>query len=188
MVDDVLEELENGYVMDQPDACPDGVYELMCKCWEMEPADRPSFQSLQLLLQQSFSHGTCAFLTLPALPSVCYFSPTSPMYLPTVVSDPILLFFDDVSFICLPMHTGEKAPVPTPPVKLSIVPQGTALLWCTLYRNGEQAVVCLNGVGQAKACIAAYLVTMLQLGLRIHLTTVMTVHKIHRLLAFETEH
>ncbi|KAL5473851.1 hypothetical protein EMCRGX_G028413 [Ephydatia muelleri] len=79
MVDDVLEELENGYVIDQPDACPDGVYELMCKCWEMEPADRPSFQSLQLLLQQSFSH-------------------------------------------------GEMAPVPTPPVKLSIVPQVESII------------------------------------------------------------
>lgn len=57
MVDEVLEEIENGYLMDQPDTCPDGMYDIMCKCWEMEPPDRPSFQTLQLLLQQSFSHG-----------------------------------------------------------------------------------------------------------------------------------
>ena len=50
----VLETLEDGLLMDPPEGCPTGIYDIMCSCWEMEPNDRPSFPSLQQMLSQSF--------------------------------------------------------------------------------------------------------------------------------------
>ena len=51
---EVLENLEDGYLMDPPDGCPGGIYDIMCHCWEMEPQDRPNFPALQQMLQKSF--------------------------------------------------------------------------------------------------------------------------------------
>ena len=52
--EEVLETLEDGLLMDPPEGCPTGIYDIMCSCWEMEPNDRPSFPSLQQMLSQSF--------------------------------------------------------------------------------------------------------------------------------------
>ena len=53
--DEVLEMLEDGIVMDPPDNCPDQIYSVMCRCWKMEPSDRPSFPTLGQVLAKSFS-------------------------------------------------------------------------------------------------------------------------------------
>ncbi|KAJ7388683.1 hypothetical protein OS493_036232 [Desmophyllum pertusum] len=38
--------LKTGYRMERPDMCSDEVYELMCECWNEDPATRPSFSQL----------------------------------------------------------------------------------------------------------------------------------------------
>ena len=62
--EEILETLEDGLLMDPPDGCPTGIYDIMCSCWEMEPNDRPTFLSLQQMLSQSFSelcsNGVCS--------------------------------------------------------------------------------------------------------------------------------
>ena len=52
--DEVLENLEDGIVMDPPDGCPDNIYDIMCHCWEMEPNERPDFPRLKDLLARTF--------------------------------------------------------------------------------------------------------------------------------------
>ena len=52
--DEVLENLEDGIVMDPPDSCPDNIYDIMCHCWEMEPNERPDFPRLRDLLARTF--------------------------------------------------------------------------------------------------------------------------------------
>jgi len=44
--------LESGQRLNQPDQCPDSLYQLMYKCWQMEPTYRPSFYSLRSQLIQ----------------------------------------------------------------------------------------------------------------------------------------
>ena len=42
----VYELLESGYRMQRPEGCPQPVYDMMHKCWEWAPEDRPSFKTL----------------------------------------------------------------------------------------------------------------------------------------------
>ena len=46
----VYELLESGYRMPRPEGCPPAVHDLMCKCWEWAPEDRPSFKDLSTSL------------------------------------------------------------------------------------------------------------------------------------------
>lgn len=46
----VYELLESGYRMQRPEGCPPPVYDMMRKCWEWAPEDRPSFQVLSATL------------------------------------------------------------------------------------------------------------------------------------------
>lgn len=39
--------VEKGYKMDAPDGCPAVVYEVMKKCWTLDPSHRPSFHQLR---------------------------------------------------------------------------------------------------------------------------------------------
>lgn len=39
----------------QPMLCPDSVYKLMLSCWRRDTKDRPSFQDIHRLLQDSAS-------------------------------------------------------------------------------------------------------------------------------------
>lgn len=43
--------MESGYKMDCPDGCPEVVYNIMKQCWNLDPASRPSFQTLKDWLQ-----------------------------------------------------------------------------------------------------------------------------------------
>lgn len=44
---DVVPRVEKGYKMDPPDGCPAIVYEVMKKCWTLDPGHRPSFHQLR---------------------------------------------------------------------------------------------------------------------------------------------
>ncbi|NWQ83609.1 CSK kinase, partial [Columbina picui] len=44
---DVVPRVEKGYKMDAPDGCPAVVYEVMKKCWTLDPSHRPSFHQLR---------------------------------------------------------------------------------------------------------------------------------------------
>lgn len=43
---DVLSKVIDGYRMDMPDRCPEPVYKLMKKCWEIDAAKRLSFKQV----------------------------------------------------------------------------------------------------------------------------------------------
>ncbi|XP_062868671.1 tyrosine-protein kinase Fes/Fps [Trichomycterus rosablanca] len=45
------EETEKGYRMPAPTGCPAEIYALMCRCWQKEPRNRPSFIKLREELQ-----------------------------------------------------------------------------------------------------------------------------------------
>ncbi|XP_015683081.1 tyrosine-protein kinase CSK [Protobothrops mucrosquamatus] len=48
---DVVPRVEKGYKMDSPDGCPQIVYEVMKKCWTLDPVHRPSFHQLREQLE-----------------------------------------------------------------------------------------------------------------------------------------
>ncbi|XP_041368095.1 tyrosine-protein kinase ABL1-like [Gigantopelta aegis] len=51
---DVYHLLERGYRMERPSGCPANVYQLMLKCWQWEPKDRPTFQDIHFCLENMF--------------------------------------------------------------------------------------------------------------------------------------
>ena len=50
----VLEALQQGYRMPHPVGCPDKLYDIMLDCWREEPANRPTFETLQWQLEGFF--------------------------------------------------------------------------------------------------------------------------------------
>jgi c-src tyrosine kinase len=54
LAENVLQQLDQGYFMEQPDECPDGIYDVMMQCWQYEPAVRPTFRVVQTMLGRSF--------------------------------------------------------------------------------------------------------------------------------------
>ena len=44
----------SGYRMLQPANCPQGVYEMMLKCWESDPSNRPRFEAIEWQLEEFF--------------------------------------------------------------------------------------------------------------------------------------
>lgn len=55
---EVYHKLENGYRMQCPDGCPNPIYDLMKKCWNWEPSQRPTFEYLHKTL--FFMYQTCS--------------------------------------------------------------------------------------------------------------------------------
>ena len=56
---EVLMQVQQGYRMPQPTSwtnkrCPDNLYDIMLDCWQEEPANRPTFKSLQWTLEHFF--------------------------------------------------------------------------------------------------------------------------------------
>ena len=43
---EVLEQIERGYRQAKPAKCPDSMYDMMKKCWDKVPANRPTFEYL----------------------------------------------------------------------------------------------------------------------------------------------
>lgn len=50
---EVYQQVLNGYRMPAPPKCPNFLYQIMLKCWQAEPADRPDFKSLKIQLDSS---------------------------------------------------------------------------------------------------------------------------------------
>ena len=50
----VLEALQQGYRIPSPMGCPDKLYNIMLDCWREEPANRPTFETLQWQLEEFF--------------------------------------------------------------------------------------------------------------------------------------
>ncbi|XP_075229054.1 tyrosine-protein kinase Abl isoform X2 [Lycorma delicatula] len=51
---DVYHMLEQGYRMDCPPGCPPKIYDLMRKCWQWVPGERPTFQEIHHSLENMF--------------------------------------------------------------------------------------------------------------------------------------
>uniref|UniRef100_A0A4W4HQF6 Tyrosine-protein kinase n=1 Tax=Electrophorus electricus TaxID=8005 RepID=A0A4W4HQF6_ELEEL len=52
---EVIQNLERGYRMPQPDNCPEDLYVIMTKCWEEIPENRPTFEYLRSVLEDFFT-------------------------------------------------------------------------------------------------------------------------------------
>ncbi len=49
---EVITYVLDGHQLEKPSKCPQEVYELMLKCWQIEPNQRPSFVDLNHSLKQ----------------------------------------------------------------------------------------------------------------------------------------
>ncbi|XP_054026519.1 tyrosine-protein kinase Lck isoform X4 [Dryobates pubescens] len=52
---EVIQKLERGYRMPQPDNCPGELYELMRQCWKERPEERPTFEYMKSVLEDFFT-------------------------------------------------------------------------------------------------------------------------------------
>ncbi|XP_008491050.1 tyrosine-protein kinase Lck [Calypte anna] len=52
---EVIQNLERGYRMPQPDNCPQELYELMVQCWKEQPEERPTFEYMKSVLEDFFT-------------------------------------------------------------------------------------------------------------------------------------
>ncbi|XP_006812440.1 tyrosine-protein kinase CSK-like [Saccoglossus kowalevskii] len=50
---DVVAHVERGYRMEAPEGCPDQIYRIMMKCWDLDPKQRPSFSEISRMLDNS---------------------------------------------------------------------------------------------------------------------------------------
>ncbi|KAL3871697.1 hypothetical protein ACJMK2_039681 [Sinanodonta woodiana] len=50
--------LERGYRMERPQGCPAHVYQLMMRCWQWDPKERPTFQEILQSLENMFDKTT----------------------------------------------------------------------------------------------------------------------------------
>jgi serine/threonine protein kinase len=48
----VIEEVAAGYRLPSPENCPEEVYQLMVKCWNADPNERPSFKEMAELVEK----------------------------------------------------------------------------------------------------------------------------------------
>lgn len=39
-------------MMEPPDNCPDGIYDIMTSCWQYDPAIRPNFELVRIMLNK----------------------------------------------------------------------------------------------------------------------------------------
>lgn len=50
--------LRDGYRLSQPINCPDELFAIIAYCWTMLPMERPSFERLQICLQDFYAQLT----------------------------------------------------------------------------------------------------------------------------------
>ena len=53
----LLNQLLSGYRMDKPPGCLDDMYDVMKKCWNIDPAQRPTFGEVTTQLQDVLANG-----------------------------------------------------------------------------------------------------------------------------------
>ena len=54
----VLEQLEKGEYLPKPKNCSEELYQIMLKCWNLEPEERPSFSQLHRHINSLFPDAT----------------------------------------------------------------------------------------------------------------------------------
>lgn len=47
----VVQKLDEGYRLPKPNNCPQQLYNIMQKCWNAEPKERPTFETLHWQLE-----------------------------------------------------------------------------------------------------------------------------------------
>ena len=52
---EVKQRIQQGYRMPRPMGCPDELYDIMLNCWQEEPANRPTFETLLFQLEEFFT-------------------------------------------------------------------------------------------------------------------------------------
>ena len=60
-MDDVVQFLEDGNVMDPPEDTPPAIYNTMLSCWHLEPEDRPTFVDLKCMLESFKREQRCRY-------------------------------------------------------------------------------------------------------------------------------
>ena len=53
--EDVLSFVVDGGILEQPEDCPDRLYNMMCNCWKTDPRARPSFLEIVQFLENDVS-------------------------------------------------------------------------------------------------------------------------------------
>ena len=46
------EEIKAGKKLEKPSDCPDEIYEIMLRCWQMDPLSRPTFENIVFILKK----------------------------------------------------------------------------------------------------------------------------------------
>ncbi|KAJ8287420.1 hypothetical protein COCON_G00000790 [Conger conger] len=62
---EVIQNLERGYRMPQPEHCPDELYTIMNQCWQEAPEKRPTFEFLRALMEDFFTATEQQYQTQP---------------------------------------------------------------------------------------------------------------------------
>uniref|UniRef100_A0A8C8XEB1 Tyrosine-protein kinase n=1 Tax=Panthera leo TaxID=9689 RepID=A0A8C8XEB1_PANLE len=52
---EVIRALEHGYRMPRPENCPEGLYNMMTRCWKNRPEERPTFEYIQSVLDDFYT-------------------------------------------------------------------------------------------------------------------------------------
>jgi hypothetical protein len=54
---EIMAQMQSGYKTPKPTGCSDAMYEVMCKCWTLDPVSRPSFLDLADILSEGDFEG-----------------------------------------------------------------------------------------------------------------------------------
>ncbi|ESO93545.1 hypothetical protein LOTGIDRAFT_119146 [Lottia gigantea] len=98
--------LSNGYRMEKPSNCSEELYRILRQCWEDNPADRPTFTTIRLMLEELLEQD-CDYLLLDNIDVPLNMSENS--------SNPIDSIQQDGGATGSTCATGSSSPAPAPP-------------------------------------------------------------------------
>lgn len=58
----VIQKLDQGYRIPQPENCPQELYNIMLQCWNVEPQERPTFETLHWRLEDYYDMDSMAYI------------------------------------------------------------------------------------------------------------------------------
>lgn len=58
----VIQKLDQGYRIPQPASCPEELYNIMLQCWNVEPKERPTFESLHWRLEDYYEMDAVSYV------------------------------------------------------------------------------------------------------------------------------